>query len=401
MGIMRAFTNFLVEESTEEKLKHLEHPEDHLIRSGEPGFHHAFNTLKTTAEHLQGQDSGTRLMTKYDGAPSVVFGVNPENGKFFVASKSAFNKNPKLNYNLADIKANHGHAPGLVSKLSAALKYLPKVTPKHGVYQGDFLYNKADNDVTKDDKHYNFKPQLITYHAPINSKLGRTIEGSKIGFAVHTAYKGRNLADMKADYTPDLRSFAQHPDVHLHTWDQSFSPKRAALTPEEHSEFKKHMNAAGDIFKNADRAGIFHQSPEMQDHLSTYINSTVRHNSQPTVAGLQAHVQQRHQKGIDAVKMARSKETKTQSMNNELKGIKNNRENLDALLKMHDHIQQAKNAIMPALMRGDSSGYKYSIGGNETGPEGFVTVTKDNRPSKLIDRSGFSRANLNKGGFGK
>jgi hypothetical protein len=49
MGIMRAFTTFLVEEPTEEKLKHLEHPEDHLIKSGETGFHHAFNTLKSTA----------------------------------------------------------------------------------------------------------------------------------------------------------------------------------------------------------------------------------------------------------------------------------------------------------------------------------------------------------------
>lgn len=401
MGIMRAFTNFLVEESTEEKLKHLEHPEDHLIQSGEPGFHHAFNSLKTTAEHLQGQDGGTRVMTKYDGAPSVVFGVNPENGKFFVASKSAFNKTPKLNYNQADIKANHGHAPGLVSKLSAALKYLPKVTPKHGVYQGDFLYNKADGDVTKDDKHYNFKPQLITYHAPLNSKLGRTIESSKMGFAVHTAYVGRNLADMKADYTPDLRSFAQHPDVHLHTWDQSFSAKKAALTPEEHSAFKTHMNAAGDIFKNADRAGIFNHTPEMQDHLSTYINSTVRNNNQPSVAGLLSHVQGRHQKGIDAVKMSKTKEAKTQTMHAELKGIKARKDHLHALLTMHDHIQQAKNAIMPALTRGDSSGYKYSIGGNQTGPEGFVTVTKDNRPSKLIDRAGFSRANLNKGGFGK
>ena len=401
MGIMRAFTNFLVEESTEEKLKHLEHPEDHIIKSGEPGFHHAFNTLKTTAEHLQGQDSGTRVMTKYDGAPSVVFGVNPENGKFFVASKSAFNKNPKLNYNQADIKANHGHAPGLVSKLSAALKYLPKVTPKLGVYQGDFLYNKADGDVSKDDKHYTFKPQLISYHAPLNSKLGRTIESSKMGFAVHTAYKGRTLDSMKADYTPDLRSFAQHPDVHLHTWDQSFSAKKAALTPEEQSEYKTHMNAAGDLFKNADRAGIFQQNPEMQDHLSTYINSTVRNNNQPSVAGLTSHVQDRHQKGIDAVKMSKTKDTKTLVMNNQLKGIKGNRENLDALLKMHDHLQQAKNAIMPALTRGDSSGYKYSIGGAETGPEGFVTVTKDNRPTKLIDRAGFSRANLNKGGFGK
>ena len=140
---MRSLTSFLVEESTEEKLKHLEHPEDHPIKSGEAGFHHAFNTLKTTAETLQGHDTGTRLMTKYDGAPSVVFGHHPETGKFFVASKSAFNKDPKINYSEADIMKNHGHAPGLVNKLKAALKHLPKVAPKNGVFQGDFCIIKA------------------------------------------------------------------------------------------------------------------------------------------------------------------------------------------------------------------------------------------------------------------
>ena len=106
MGIMRAFTTFLVEEPTEEKLKHLEHPEDHLIKSGEPGFHHAFNTLKTTEQALQGLDSGTKIMTKFDGAPSVVFGHNPENNKFFVASKSAWNKTDRKSTRL-----NSSHIP--------------------------------------------------------------------------------------------------------------------------------------------------------------------------------------------------------------------------------------------------------------------------------------------------
>ena len=403
MGIMRAFTTFLVEEPTEEKLKHLEHPEDHLIKSGEPGFHHAFNTLKTTEQALQGLDSGTKIMTKFDGAPSVVFGHNPENNKFFVASKSAWNKTPKINYTLADIKKHHAHAPGLVSKLSAALKYLPKVSPKAGVFQGDFLYNKVDGDVRRTDNTFSFNPQLIEYQAPVNGKLGRQIADAKIGFAVHTGYEGRSLADMHANYTPDLSGFQEHPDVHLHTWDKTFSAKKAALTPEEHNKFKTEMNAAGEVFKNSDRAAVFHQTPEMQEHLSTYINRMVRHNQQPTVAGLAAHVQERHQKGIDAVKTEKTKLAKTEAMKAELKNLKTQAEPLDALLKMHDHIQQAKQALMPALHRGNSDGYKHFIQGNESGPEGFVTVTADNRPTKLVHRGegGFAQLNLKKGGFGK
>jgi hypothetical protein len=68
---------------------------------------------------------------------------------------------------------------------------------------------------------------------------------------------------------------------------------------------------------------------------------------------------------------------------------------------MHGHIQAAKNSLLPALTRGDTTGYKYSINGQPTSAEGTVAVTKDNRPTKLVNRGagGFSQANLQKGGF--
>jgi hypothetical protein len=407
MGVMKAFSNFLVEETTEEKLTHLEHPEDHPIKSGEAGFHHAFSTLKTTAQTLQGHDTGTRLMTKFDGAPSVIFGRNPENGKFFVASKSAFNKTPKINYTAADIEHNHGHAPVLVNKLKAALKMLPKAAPPAGVFQGDFMYNKADNDVREHGSNFHFKPQLIDYSAPQNSKEGRKIKNAQIGFAVHTGYEGKSLASMKANYTPDLSSFnTKEPSVHLHTWNETFKvPKEGGLQPAEHDAFKKEMNAAGEIFKNSDRSQLFAASsnPKMQEHLSTYVNKTVREGTAPTVEGLAKHVAERHSKGIEAVKTAKTKEAKTAAMQADLAGIKQNQPGLAGLLKIHQHLQNAKHALMPALERASTTGYGHSINGVHTGPEGFVAVTKENRPTKLVNRAagGFSQANLQKGGFKK
>ena len=407
MGTMRNFTAYLTEArwATEEKLTHLEHPEDHLIKSGEPGFHHAFNTLKTTAEVLQGQDSGTAIMKKEDGAPSIVFGRNPENSRFFVASKSAFNKNPKINYTAADIEANHGHAPGLVSKLKAALEHLPRVAPRRGVFQGDFLYNKADGDVQEDDQHYHFKPQLIKYTAPKKSAAGRRINTSQIGFAVHTGYRGTSLANMKADYTPDLGGFAQHSSVNLHKWNDNFDAKQAAYSEKEHEEFKQHMNAAGNIFKAIDRKRLFGavHNPIVQDHLQTYVNRTVRSGESPKLAGLIQHAIDKHVKNIDSVKTERAKMAKKQDMDQALGHIKTHEKNIEDLLKLHYHVQQAKHALIPALTRGDRSGYQYSIQGQNSGPEGFVAVTKDNRPSKLIDRGigGFSQKNLQKGGFGQ
>lgn len=404
MDGMKNFALYLVEASTEDKLTHLEHPEDHPIKSGEPGFHHAFNTLKSAHEALQGLASGTNIMTKFDGAPSIVFGHDHQ-GRFFVASKSAFNKNPKVNYTAADIEANHGHAPGLVSKLKAALKYLPKVAPSHGVYQGDFLYNKSDNDVSTDGKNFKFKPQLIEYSAPVKGDLGAKINRAKMGFYVHTAYTGHKLSDMKANYAPDLSGFKQSPDVHLHFWNQGFDAKKAKYSEAEMSAFKHEMNRAGDVFKNSDRGALFAPThdADISKHLSTYVNHAVRTNTPVSVQGLQSHIQAQHTKGIESVKQDKTKQAKTQVMNAVLDRVKANKKNVDALLKIHQHLQKAKDVLMPALERGDITGYKYNINGHQSGPEGFVAVTKDNRPTKLVNRGfgGFSQANLQKGGFGK
>jgi len=199
---MTAFKNFLTEEASEEKLKHLEHAEDHVINAGHEGFSHAYHNLKDVHDKLTGKDNATKVTMKYDGSPSVVFGRHPETGKFFVASKSAFNKNPKINYSHEDIERNHGHAPGLVEKLKAALDHLPKVTPKKGVFQGDIMH--THHDVHESGGKVHFTPNTITYSADKNSPHGKAALRSKIGIAVHTKYNGKNLEDMKAEYAPNL-----------------------------------------------------------------------------------------------------------------------------------------------------------------------------------------------------
>ena len=143
---MRSFLNFLVEEDEGSKLKHITHAEDRPLQHGARGFQHAYDALNHTHNHIKSGDNSSSLTMKYDGSPAVVFGHNPENNKFFVASKSAFNKNPKLNYTHADIVKNHGHAPGLVEKLHSALNHLKKITPKTGVYQGDLMYSEGDKE---------------------------------------------------------------------------------------------------------------------------------------------------------------------------------------------------------------------------------------------------------------
>ena len=110
------------------KNKHLEHPEDSIFTNGRKGLHNILN-------FLEGKKS--RVSVKYDGAPAIVWGINPDNNRFFVGTKSVFNKvQVKINYNHNDIEVNHGHVPAVASILHMCLENLPRI---RGVYQCDFI----------------------------------------------------------------------------------------------------------------------------------------------------------------------------------------------------------------------------------------------------------------------
>ena len=84
---------------THEKNTHLEHLEDDIINRCSKGGVNAINFLNSVRNMLAGNIGGKLNMSvKWDGAPAVFCGTNPENGKFFVGTKSVFNKTPKINY---------------------------------------------------------------------------------------------------------------------------------------------------------------------------------------------------------------------------------------------------------------------------------------------------------------
>jgi len=208
---MKQFSHFLAEQAGK-KLKHLDHPEDNAMFSHE-GFTHAFHALHDVHNALKGKKHTSTISAKLDGAPSMVAGHHPETGKYFVASKSAFNKNPKINYTHEDIDKNHKDSPGLAHKLHQALDHMHKVLPKKGVYQMEFMHSHDDRQHT--DSHVKFKPNTITYSLPKHSEEGKKADKSKIGVAVHTKYEGNSIENMHATPDVDHHKFKQHKDVHL------------------------------------------------------------------------------------------------------------------------------------------------------------------------------------------
>ena len=146
---------------------HIEHPED-LILTGD-----------LTVLDLLLTDG--YLSTKIDGAPAVVWGTNPATGRFFVGTKSVFNKvKIKINESHQDIDANHtGEVATILHK---CFDYLPRT---EGIFQGDFIGLGGSDEYT---------PNTITYQFD-------GIVDAEIIVAPHTYYTAEK----------DLRDAIAHP----------------------------------------------------------------------------------------------------------------------------------------------------------------------------------------------
>ena len=191
---------------------HLTHLEELVLTRGEEGYEMARSFLLEMIKVLRG-DGDTKVSTsvKWDGAPAIFAGINPDNGKFFVGTKSIFNKVPKINYTVEDINYNHGHAPGLVDKLKKALYYLPSLGINK-ILQGDFMFDDGMLEIVDIDgePHYRFKPNTIIYAVPVDSNLGQQIGNAKFGIVFHTTYN-----DLKsgASFGADVSQLKRRPDV--------------------------------------------------------------------------------------------------------------------------------------------------------------------------------------------
>jgi hypothetical protein len=392
---MLTFQSFLKEEAEGGELKHIHHAEDRPLMHGHAGFEHAHEALMKAHAHMTSGAKSSNLTMKYDGSPSLVFGHHPSNGKFFVATKSAFNKNPKINHTEKDIDRNHGHAPGLAKTLKHALKHLPKVTPKTGVYQGDLMHHAETKHlhegfiVEAKDSKVSFTPNTITY-TPKSKEDAAKVKRSKVGIVVHHKYSD----DMKsASPHVDHENFKEHPDVHIHGAEHDTS--KVTHSAENEKKFQKHMAAAREIHDTHGHKmyGAIHLNHSGESgHLATYINHTVRHDEVPSVKGFKEHLHREHGKKIAKVSTEKSKTEKAKQRDSELSHVEKNKSQYSNLFAMHHHLHQAKNALVNSLETHEGK-YEHHINGKKSKPEGFV-VHHDNEPTKLVNRAEFAKQNL-------
>jgi len=399
---MKRLTSFLAEE----KNTHMEHLEDQMLNVGVDGARQAINYLRALRDMLAGDAKApVNVTVKFDGAPAVFAGKDPSDGKFFVAKKGIFNKNPKVYKSEADIDADT--SGDLNTKLKLALKHLPKLGIE-GVVQGDFLYSKEDirKETIDGTSYITFHPNTIVYAIPAKSDLAKRILRSEIGVVWHTTYRGDSFETMSASFGEEIASKLKETGS---VWSVDAMYKdvsgQATMTKKDTDKVTKVLSDAGKKFNTIKRStfdGITNH-PDRLMRTKTFINSKVRQgemikNPNTFVSELVDYIYEYYQKEIDKVKTEKSKVAKAEKRKEVLSFFSNTpKSQLVALFELYNLIVEAKLMIISQLDKAKRVGtfLKTQDGFKVTEQEGFVAIDRMGKNAiKLVDRLSFSKANF-------
>ena len=406
---MKTFSELLTEDKGGKNL-HLEHLEDEILNYGVDGGRAAINFLQSLRDMLSGSSrSSTNMTVKWDGAPAIFAGIDPEDGKFFVAKKSVFNVSPKLYKTIAEIDADLSGA--LNEKFKVALTEFSKLGIK-GVLQGDLMFT---NDISKETiegvSYYTFQPNTIVYAVPVDSPLGKIMNTAKVGVVWHTTYTGSALQDMKASFGADISKLSKPSSVWMDDATYKDVSGRATFTQKETDAVTKILSQTGSTFRKIN-SPLLKQFLNLQNSmtgvlssasLKTYNNSKVRageiiKNPKKHAAGYVDWVQMSIQKQIDKVKSDKGKEKYTNMQKEYVRDFKKHVNNLTQVITFQNLLVDAKMQIVKKLnsVKGLTDTFiRTSNGYKVTNPEGYVAIDRVSGGAvKLVDRMEFSFNNF-------
>jgi hypothetical protein len=400
---MIGFNKYLVES----KNTHLEHLEDNVLNGGVDGARQSINFLQSLRDMLAG-NSNTKINTsvKWDGAPAVFAGIDPRDGKFFVAKKGIFNKNPKVYKTPAEVRADT--SGDLAEKLLICLKYLPELGIK-GVIQGDLMFTQSDLRTQEigGESCVTFHPNTIVYAVPTKTKLAKQIQSAKMGIVWHTTYTGSSFETMKASFGKNIKSKLK---ASKNVWFDDATYRdvtgTATMTQTETEEVTKVLSRAGTLFQTIKPAILngFANDEELLIMTKTFNNSKIRmgqpiiDNGASHVRGLVQFITDKFQKDEDSKKTEAGKQAVRERKQRVLKFFSNN--DPMEIAKVFDLMKllvEAKIVIVSKMNKAEGIGtfLKTAVGFMTTSQEGYVAIDHTGKNAvKIVDRLEFSRANF-------
>jgi hypothetical protein len=391
---------------TEEKNTHMEHVEDLVFNEGVNGTRKAINFLRSLRDMLAGHAKSPITSTvKWDGAPAIFAGVDPRDGKFFVAKKGVFNKEPKVYKTPAEVDADT--SGDLAAKLKVALRELAKLGIKSGVYQGDLMFTDDKKvEVIDGEKYITFHPNTIVYAVPYDSELGKKIRSAKIGVVWHTTYEGDSFESMRASFGKTIVDKFNHvPSIWMDDANYKDYSGTATFTAQETKKVTDVLSRAGTLFNSisAQTLNGISNDEDLLLAVKTFNNSKIRKMEQ--ISDTRAHVRElfhyihdKYQKEIEKKKTPAGKQKQEDTRKKILSFFAHHDQNqIVAIFDLVNLLVEAKKMIIEKMNQAGhiSTFLKTANGFKTTGVEGFVAIDHlTGGAVKIVDRMEFSYSNF-------
>jgi len=390
----------------EEKNTHMTHIEELMFLGGVDGTRQAINFLRDLRDMLRGNStSAVDITVKWDGSPATFAGVDPADGKFFVAKKGLFNKEPKMYKTNADIKADL--SGDLAKKFTIALAEFSKLGIKSGVYQGDMMFTKGDVKVEtiEGQKYYTFQPNTIVYAVPVNTPLGKQIAKAKIGVVWHTTYTGSTIQNMSASFGKGIVSkLKQSSTIWMDDATYRDISGKATFSKKESDQFDTMLSGAGKLFNkvNGDAFRTITGDDELRQKTLTFINTYVRGgknfpDSNKMATGFVMYLNDWFQKEIDKKKTDKAKAQWKERRDALVNKVVMNKDQLVAMFSLMKILVELKGMVIAQFDKTQEVDtlLRTAKGFQVTRQEGFVAISKlKGGAVKLVDRLEFSKANF-------
>ena len=385
---------------------HLEHLEDEIINQGIDGGRGAIFFLQGLRDMMKGnQNSRVNMTVKWDGAPAIFVGKHPEDGRFFVAKKSLFNKEPLFYTSEQEIKDAKELSSNLKEKFLTSFQCLSKLSFTD-ILQGDLMYTNDKKMTNMDGKTFiTFQPNTIMYAVDVESKLGKEIASSKMCIVFHTTYTGSTIDGLSASFGAKLPSGSSS-DVWMDDATYKDVSGNSSMTAKETLALTRELTAVGKAFHGINKKDL-QKFKQIQETIAmkgagatykTYCNAQIRAGSyKPTYNGYMKHFENYwRDMVVGKVKMEKTKQIKTEIGEQLYAELRSLNKFITNLTKFMEHLVIAKQIIIVALNRVKSIGtFKRTDKGFEAvNPEGYVAIDRTGSAVKLVDRMEFAYNNF-------
>jgi len=385
--------------------KHLEHLEDDIINLGYKGAQQSIAFVEALLQLFQGNaNTGVNVTVKWDGAPAVVAGKDPETGLFFVGTKhGAFGKVPKLCF--SEDMVDLYHEGGLAETLKTCFRELAPLNMKE-ILQGDVMFTPKTKkiQIIDGEEFLTFKPNTIVYAVPTKDPLAEKMKNSHLGIVFHTKYLGTGPVNtLSASFGVDASRLKSRTAWIEDATYKDLSGKMTLTAQETRTVSTKLASAKTNaiaIRKFLDELSKQNTDLTVGYMFKIFVNRLVRANTpitQRSLTGLETFIVERINDKEAGVKTDKAKQRYI-GLKKEIQDyLRANSSNLRTMFSLYEDLLMMKNILVKKLNGAQSipTFIETEKGFKITDPEGFVAIDKKGNAVKLVNRMEFSAANFN------